>query len=108
VRVDLGAAGLTDDVRGEDLVSPGPDPAHQNIPPRYPRDAVARGEKGIVALFVKVAPTGEVEDAEVVQSSGHESLDDAARAAVLRWRFIPARRDGLAIESGRVESFNFE
>ena len=108
MHVDLGAAGLTDDVEGEDMVSPGPDPAAQNIPPRYPRDAVMKGERGVVALLVKVSPLGTVDDVEVVSSSGHESLDEAARKAVLRWRFTPATEDGVAHESERVERFNFE
>jgi protein TonB len=29
---------------------------------------------------------------ELRESSGHPRLDDAAAAAVRRWRFVPARR----------------
>jgi protein TonB len=35
--------------------------------------------------------------ASLLRSSGHRRLDEAARTAVLRWRFTPARRNGLAI-----------
>jgi protein TonB len=108
VHVDLGAAGLTDEVEGEDLVAPGPDPSAQNIPPRYPREAVIKNEHGVVELLVRVSPIGTVDDIEVVRSSGHASLDEAALKAVQRWRFTPLVEGGLARESTRVESFNFE
>ena len=37
---------------------------------------------------------------DVVRSSGHRELDEAARAQVLkRWSFRPATRDGLAIQA---------
>ena len=45
-------------------------------------------------------PHGSVAAVELARSSGSTLLDEAATRAVRdRWRFIPARRDGVAIES---------
>ena len=43
-------------------------------------------------------------DVRIVKSSGHRVLDQAARRTVLsKWTFVPAMRDGRAVEAvGRV------
>ncbi len=65
-----------------------------NPPPRYPETARRRGQEGQVLLAVQVAGDGTVLDVAVDRSSGHPALDDAARAAVRRWRFQPAGGPG--------------
>jgi periplasmic protein TonB len=70
-----------------------------NPKPAYPTASRRLGEEGRVLLRVKVSPGGTALSVEIKQSSGFGRLDDAARAAVLRWRFVPARRGGEAIES---------
>ena len=50
-------------------------------------------------LKLFVGRRGRVEDALVVRSSGDERLDQAAEAAVRRWRYRPARRDGHPVEA---------
>ena len=51
-------------------------------------------------LRVLVGADGAVERIEIAHSSGFDSLDDSAIETVRsRWRFIPARRDGVSIES---------
>jgi protein TonB len=45
-------------------------------------------------LNVSVSAEGRAIEVVVAQSSGHEDLDQAAMAAVSRWRFIPATRAG--------------
>jgi periplasmic protein TonB len=65
--------------------------AGENPPPVYPRLARQRGWEGEVALQVRVSATGAVEEVWVERSSGHGVLDQAALAAVKRWRFRPAR-----------------
>jgi len=64
---------------------------------RYPEDAAAEGVSGSVRLKVIVGRRGRVEDAVVVRSSGDDRLDQAAAAAVRRWRYRPALRDGRAV-----------
>ena len=49
---------------------------------------------------VLVGADGSVERAEIAESSAFDALDAAALQTVRsRWRFIPARRGGLALES---------
>jgi periplasmic protein TonB len=66
-------------------------------PARYPEDAADEGVTGSVRLKVVVSRRGRVEEAVVVRSSGDDRLDQAAEAAVRRWRYRPAQRDGRAV-----------
>ena len=66
----------------------------------YPAIARRREQQGTVTVKVLVGADGSVERAEISDSSGFDSLDDAALETVRsRWRFVPARHDGLAVES---------
>ena len=63
---------------------------------------------GSVRLKVIVGRRGRVEDAVVVRSSGDARLDQAAEAAVRRWRYRPARRNGravTAVDYARIEFY---
>jgi len=57
--------------------------------PSYPMEARLRHEEGLVQVKVKIGANGNVERVEVLQSSGHKSLDDAAVSAVQRWKAHP-------------------
>jgi protein TonB len=71
-----------------------------NPKPSYPMLARRRGEQGIVRLRVHVRADGSVAEVTVAQSSGFSQLDDAALKTVRdSWRFIPARLDGVPVES---------
>lgn len=63
-----------------------------NPPPVYPAAARRRGEHGRVQLRVYVTAAGTAEQVELFRTSGSGPLDAAAREAVERWRFIPARQ----------------
>jgi len=72
----------------------------QNPLPPYPLVARRLGMEGVVLLDVLVAPDGHAADVRLARSSGHPPLDDSAvRTVRERWRFVPARRDGTAVES---------
>lgn len=58
-----------------------------NPPPDYPPAARRRGLQGTVVILVVVDEHGDVTAASVQRSSGHALLDEAALAAVRRWRF---------------------
>ena len=58
-----------------------------NLPPDYPARARRNGWQGTVLILVRCGATGEVVAVEVISSSGHPLLDDAALAAVRRWQF---------------------
>jgi periplasmic protein TonB len=74
-----------------------PDDRFRNRPPAYPRDAVMRGEVGAVLVIIHVSAYGVATGADVAESSGSPSLDKAAVAAVRKWRFRPAMKEGLAV-----------
>lgn len=67
--------------------------------PEYPVAARRRNVEGKVVLKVNVLPDGTVESVGVDRSSGSNLLDESARKAVSQWRFLPARRGGVAIRS---------
>ena len=68
--------------------------------PPYPLAARHAGEQGTVVLHVLVHIDGTVGAVEVVESSGYPVLDDSAVQTVRdRWRFVPARMNGVATES---------
>lgn len=65
--------------------------AYLNNPtPAYPQYAKAKGYEGKVLLEVTVGKNGEAKDIKIRHSSGYDSLDNAAKNAVAKWRFIPA------------------
>lgn len=76
-------------------------------PPVYPRSAVRRRLQGTVVLSILVGADGRVANAIVSASSGHAILDDAARDAVLAWRYQPASQGGVALERRIAKSIEF-
>jgi protein TonB len=81
--------------------SGGARPAYGSNPrPPYPLPARRLGLEGRVLLEVVVAPDGRASRVSVHQSSGHPMLDTSAADTVrTRWRFVPARRGGVPVES---------
>ncbi len=69
-----------------------------NPAPAYPPAALLSGITGRVVLRVMVGSTGLPKRVSLMTSSGHGTLDAAALAAVRRWRFRPAQRDGQGVE----------
>jgi periplasmic protein TonB len=70
-----------------------------NPKPVYPVASRRLGEEGKVVLRVHVSAEGTARTVEVKQSCGFSRLDEAAKAAVEQWRFVPARRGADAIDS---------
>jgi TonB family protein len=65
----------------------------------YPADARRSKLEGVVTLGIEVLANGRVGEVNVAQSSGHASLDRAAREAAQNWRFEPAEAYGRAVTS---------
>lgn len=65
-----------------------------NPKPKYPSIARTQGWEGKVILKVLVSAKGDSEQVTVVQSSGHDILDQAAVDAVKEWRFASAKWGG--------------
>ena len=68
------------------------------VAPVYPEVARQAGEEGTVVVEAVVDATGAVAGTAVVRGRSPE-LDAAARAALEKWRFEPARRGGVTVES---------
>ena len=77
------------------MASSQPQPiAGQTPAPRYPPQALRRGERGTVMVRVEIGPDGVPGAVSVANSSGSRLLDRAAVDAVRRWRFRPAQANG--------------
>lgn len=79
----------------------------QNPKPVYPPMSRRLGEEGKVTLRVRVSAQGQPLSVEVSKSSGFPRLDDAARAAVERWRFVAARQGNQPVEASVLVPLNF-
>ncbi len=71
----------------------------KNPAPPYPPLSRRLGEEGKVLLRVLVSPAGAAESVEIKTSSGSARLDEAAAGTVRLWRFVPARRGEIAVQS---------
>lgn len=71
----------------------------RNPPPPYPALSRRAGEEGKVILRVLVTPQGTADSVEIRTSSGSTRLDESAVKTVRHWKFIPAKRGDIAIQS---------
>ena len=70
-------------------------------------DVPWEGEPRAVLFVITIDAEGAVTDAVVVESAG-EAFDEAAKEAVLRFRFVPAKMDGQPIPSRIQYRYVFE
>ncbi len=73
----------------------------------YPQTALRNRAEGKVVLRVLVGTDGEVEQIEIEHSSGSRDLDRAAREAVMKWKFKPGMRGGVAYSSWALVPISF-
>ena len=67
------------------------------------RDAV----EARVTLRFSVLPDGQIkENIQIVKTAGFVDFDDAAIAALRRWRFVPLNGD-VPVEQGGIVTFEF-
>lgn len=67
----------------------------QNPKPPYPPMSKRLGEQGKVEIRVLINVNGSADKAEISRSSGFERLDQSALSTVLRWRYVPGKRNGV-------------
>jgi len=65
--------------------------------PEYPWKAKRNNWEGTVHLRAEVLPNGKIGEILILDSSGYEILDQAARKAIKTWRFKPALKNGTAV-----------
>lgn len=71
----------------------------QNPAPEYPAQAKRRNMEGTVMLDVVVSQVGAARSVYIAESSGFALLDESAKNAVSRWKFVPAKRGGETVEA---------
>jgi periplasmic protein TonB len=65
------------------------------------------GEQGKVILRVLIGTDGMPQKVEISKSSGFDRLDRQAQEAVMRWRFVPGKRNGVPEAMWYVQPVNF-
>ena len=80
-------------------ITPSQPDTERNAPPLYPEAARQRGIEGTAFLLVRVGRDGRAKAVTVSRGSGSLLLDEAALAAVRRWRFRPASLGAVPVES---------
>lgn len=78
-----------------ELPSSDADYLHNPKPP-YPPLSKRLGEQGKVVVRALIGIDGTAQQAQIKHSSGFERLDQSALATVLRWRYVPGKRAGVA------------
>ncbi len=71
--------------------------ALQKVDPAYPTELMRENVAGTVTLSAVIRSDGSVEGVRIL-SSGDDRLDQYARAAVARWRFRPATKNGNPVD----------
>ena len=67
----------------------------RNPKPIYPELSKRLNEQGTVIYGVLIGADGRPVSARLVQSSGFDRLDKAAYEAVMQWRYVPGKRQGV-------------
>ncbi|MDR3417245.1 MAG: TonB family protein [Nevskia sp.] len=67
------------------------------VAPMYPESAASRGIEGYVLLQFTVTETGAVEDPQVIEAQPSGVFDDAAKKAVLRFKYKPRVENGKPV-----------
>jgi len=76
--------------------------------PVYPELARAAGAAGTVRIEVTVDKNGRVKDARVISSDTITSLEEAAKAAAMKWLFTPAKQRDVPVVARIVIPFEFK
>jgi TonB family protein len=83
---------------GRDAEVEQPRPLYGEVPIEYPLELWDEGVEGETILRVRVNEVGEVDRAEIAQSSGHAALDSAALNGAKELRFTPGMKNGKRVE----------
>ena len=80
----------------------------KTVMPQMPESARRKGVTGWVEVVFTVNEKGDVDDAEVRNSSPEEVFDAAALKAVRAWRFEPATKDGKPVSTRTMIRLKFD
>ena len=68
----------------------------RTVAPEVPSSFSRSGSVGLVTVNFIVDEKGNVQDATIVKSS-HAVLEEPALTAIKKWRFKPAKKDGVVV-----------
>lgn len=105
----LGGGGVTvDPPRAPVMVGAAIDPRHADaLQPPYPSYERRAGIEGAVTVRVRIDTSGRVSAVEIVNSVSEGLANATRRHALSRWRFKPATRDGIPVESWKTMTLRF-
>ena len=90
------------------LVNASIDPRYRaDFQPDYPAFERNQARDGVVVVRVLVGANGRVSAVEPVSATSDAFFDATKRRALSKWRFRPATRDGVAVESWREMTVRF-
>ncbi len=78
------------------------------IQPQYPRQALRDGISGSVLFELVINPDGTVKSARVLKANPRGVFEQAAMAAIYKWKFKPKLVDGQAQESKGTQLVEFK
>lgn len=78
------------------------------LQPDYPAGERRAGNEGKVTVRVLIGTDGRVHQVERVSAASDAFFTATQRQAMSKWRFTPATRDGVPIESWRTMTVRFE
>ncbi|MBB6124072.1 energy transducer TonB [Sphingobium subterraneum] len=85
-----------------------PDPARmKDFQPPYPASMIRAQIEGFATVRVHITAQGRVDAIERIEATSDAFWSATREQALSRWRFRPATRDGVAIESERVMTVRF-
>ena len=79
-----------------------------NNKPVYPRVAIRRSQQGAVTIGLTVTKSGKSKSVKVLISSGYYLLDETVLSFVEQENFVPAKINGLALDSEQQFKFIFQ
>ncbi len=84
-------------------------PGYANaLQPVYPPGMIRAEMEGFATVRVLIGTDGRVKQVEAVKASDPAFLDATRKQALAKWRFLPATRDGEAVESWREMTVRFQ
>ncbi len=78
------------------------------IQPQYPRQAALDGTEGYVKIEITITEDGSVEAPRVLEARPRRVFDQAARRAVLKWKFKPRVVDGKPVRRQAIQMIEFK
>lgn len=91
------------------IMDPEIDPRFRSaFQPQYPPVEQRAGRSGLVTVRVLIGTNGRVRAIEPVTATSDDFFAATRQAALARWRFRPATRDGVPIERWRVMRVTFQ